>query len=85
MSETGHSPGTAEAKPVDRSGPERHARDSLTSARPSRKRSAGPGPTLPRRLVFLAEASEYLSVSDWSVRAMVWRGDLPHVRLGKRS
>jgi excisionase family DNA binding protein len=34
--------------------------------------------------VSLAEASEYLSVSDWSVRAMVWRGDLPHVRLGKR-
>jgi excisionase family DNA binding protein len=34
--------------------------------------------------VSLAEASEYLSVSDWSIRAMVWRGDLPHIRLGKR-
>jgi excisionase family DNA binding protein len=34
--------------------------------------------------VSLAEASAYLAVSDWSIRAMVWRGDLPHVRLGKR-
>ncbi len=25
-----------------------------------------------------------LAVSDWTIRAMVQRGDLPHVRLGRR-
>jgi len=84
MNDSGHRPGTAEPQPLDRSAPKGHARDSLTSARPSRRRPVTAGPGLPRRLVSLAEASEYLSVSDWSIRAMVWRGDLPHIRLGKR-
>ena len=82
--DSGHSPGIADAKALDRSGPDGCARDSLSYARPSRKRPGAPGPALPRRLVSLAEASVYLAVSDWTVRAMVWRGDLPHVRLGKR-
>ena len=80
----GHSMGTADTQAFERSGPEKRARDSITSARSSQKRPGALGPALPRRLVSLAEASKYLAVSDWSVRAMVWRGDLPHVRRGKR-
>jgi excisionase family DNA binding protein len=62
----------------------RSSRDSISHAQPSRKRTGTAGPVLPRRLVSLADASDYLSVSDWTVRQMVWRGDIPHVRLGKR-
>ncbi len=84
MDENGHSPGIADAKVLDRTVPDVGARDSQSHARPPRKRIGTPAPALPRRLVSLAETSRYLSVSDWTVRQMVWRGDLPHVRLGKR-
>jgi excisionase family DNA binding protein len=80
----GHRTGIVATEILDHIGSKDGARDSITNAHPSRKRTAGPGPALSRRLVSLAEASEYLAVSDWSVRAMVWRGDLPHVRRGKR-
>ncbi len=40
--------------------------------------------TLPRRLCAIAEAARYLAVSTWTVREMVWRGDLPHIRQGRR-
>ncbi len=39
---------------------------------------------LPRRLCAIAEAARYLAVSTWTVREMVWRGDLPHIRQGRR-
>ena len=84
MSNSGHSPGIADAQALDRTGPQDGARDCLTSAPLSRKRTAGPGPTLPRRLCSLADAARYLAVSDWTVRQMVWRGDLPHIKTGKR-
>jgi excisionase family DNA binding protein len=32
----------------------------------------------------LADAARYLAVSDSAVRQMVWRGDLPHIKTGKR-
>lgn len=38
---------------------------------------------LPRRLLFLADAARYLGASTWTVRQMVWRSDLPHIKCGK--
>ena len=84
MSVPGHSPGIADAQALDRTGPPESARDSISNAPPARKRTAGPGPTLPRRLCSLADAARYLAVSDWTVRQLVWRGDLPHIKTGKR-
>jgi len=37
-----------------------------------------------RRLISIQEASEYLAVSGWTVRRMIWNGELPHVRRGRR-
>ncbi len=48
-----------------------------TRARPRRRerdRTAG-------RLMGLGAAAEYLGVSAWTLREMVWRGDLPKVGL----
>jgi excisionase family DNA binding protein len=35
------------------------------------------------RLLTLKQAAEYLGVSAWTVRRLVWRGDLPHVPIGR--
>ena len=35
------------------------------------------------RLTDVKGAASYLSVSTWTVRDMVWRGDLPSVRVGR--
>jgi excisionase family DNA binding protein len=37
-----------------------------------------------KRLFTLAEAAIYLGRSDWSVRRLIWNGDLPQVRAGGR-
>lgn len=37
-----------------------------------------------KRLYSLPEAAEYLGRSEWSMRRLVWSGELPHVRCGKR-
>jgi excisionase family DNA binding protein len=60
------------------------ARDSLSDVSPVRHRKEPAKPTLPRRLCSLADATRYLAVSDWTVRQIVWRGDLPDIRRGKR-
>ncbi len=36
---------------------------------------------LPHRLVGLEEAAQVLGISPWSCRDLVWRGELPRVRL----
>jgi excisionase family DNA binding protein len=36
-----------------------------------------------RRLVDVKGASEYLSVSSWTIREMCWRGDLVFCRVGR--
>lgn len=41
-------------------------------------------PKLTKRLYSLPEAAEYLGRSTWSVRRMIWTGDLPSVRAGRR-
>lgn len=57
----------------------------LVSTVPPLRKGKGPaGSALPRRLCSLADAARYLAVSVWTVRQMVWRGDLPHIKTGKR-
>jgi excisionase family DNA binding protein len=35
------------------------------------------------RLLSILEAAEFLNISSWQVRRLVWRGDLPAVRIGR--
>jgi excisionase family DNA binding protein len=42
-----------------------------------------PSKTL-KRLYSLPEAAEYLGRSTWSVRRLIWNGELPQVRAGRR-
>jgi len=37
-----------------------------------------------RRLLTLKEAADYLALSIWTVRELVWKGRLPAVRLTRR-
>jgi excisionase family DNA binding protein len=41
-------------------------------------------PKVTKRLYSIREAAEYLSLSTWTVRELIWKGTLPHVRLGRR-
>ena len=36
------------------------------------------------RCLTIQAAAEYLSVAVWAVREMIWRGELPFVKVGKR-
>lgn len=56
-------------------------------AAPHVPRPAGKCPSAPLapRLCSIPEAATYLSLSPWTIREMVWRGDLPHVRAGRRA
>ncbi len=38
---------------------------------------------LARRLYDVKQAGVFLGVSDWTVRELIWRGDLSHVRVGR--
>ncbi len=40
-------------------------------------------PPAGQRLYDVNQAGDFLGVSGWSVREMIWRGDLPHVRVGR--
>jgi excisionase family DNA binding protein len=37
-----------------------------------------------KRLYSVPEAAQYLGRSSWSVRRLIWSGDLPEVRAGRR-
>jgi excisionase family DNA binding protein len=37
-----------------------------------------------KRLYSLPEAAVYLGRSEWSVRRLIWAGELPSVRAGRR-
>jgi excisionase family DNA binding protein len=39
--------------------------------------------SLESRLLSVTEAAAFLGVSAWHVRRLVWRGDLPAVRVGR--
>ncbi len=41
-------------------------------------------PPVRERLLSVREAGNYLSLSHWTVREMIWRGELPEVRIGRR-
>jgi len=82
--ESGHRAGTVAMEAVETPGARVSARDCISDAPPTRKRREPAKPALPRRLCSLADAACYLGVSDWTVRQMVWRGDLPHIKNGKR-
>lgn len=47
----------------------------------SKQRSAVP--QVGQQLYDVNQAGVFLGVSGWSVREMIWRGDLPHVRVGR--
>jgi len=38
---------------------------------------------LARRLYDVRQAGVFLGVSAWTVRELIWRGDLPHIRVGR--
>lgn len=40
--------------------------------------------TLDQRLYSITTAAKYLGLSPWTIREMIWRGDLPSVRMGRR-
>lgn len=37
-----------------------------------------------KRVLTLEEAAEYLSISPWSIRKMIWAGVLPRLDIGVR-
>ena len=39
---------------------------------------------VPKRLFSVEEAAQYLGRSSWSVRRLIWSGELPEVRVGRR-
>ncbi len=75
---SGHTPGTVGAEAPKNTGHLTRARVTLTSMRP---RKASP---LPRRLYDIQAVAAYLGISPWTVREMIWRGDLPCVKIGRR-
>ncbi len=73
--ESGHTSGTANGQGAETKGSLTRARVRVTSARP---------PKLSRRLYDIPTVADYLGTSPWTVREMIWRGDLPCVRIGRR-
>lgn len=37
-----------------------------------------------KRLYSVSEAAQYLGRSSWSVRRLIWSGEMPAVRVGRR-
>ena len=75
--ESGHTAGTAENQRAEKKGTLTRARVTLTSARP-------PKAPIARRLYDIQAVAAYLGIPPHTVREMIWRGDLPYVRLGRR-
>jgi excisionase family DNA binding protein len=69
----GHDTGTGASQRVDSQG---------RLARPADRQSAALGDG--RRLLTLEQAADYLALSTWSVRDLVWKGRLRVVRLTRR-
>ena len=76
--ETGHTSGTPKGQASERKGALTRARVRITSARPPKP------PPLTRRLYDIQAVAAYLGIPPHTVREMIWRGDLPYVRLGRR-
>lgn len=41
-------------------------------------------PIISQRLLTLPEAAHYLGCTLWSVRELIWKGELPYTQFGKR-
>ncbi len=76
--ETGHTSGTPKGQASERKGSLTRARVRLTSAR------APKAPPLPRRLYDIEAVGAYLGIPAHTVREIIWRGDLPYVKIGRR-
>jgi len=42
-------------------------------------------PSQVRRLLSVKEAAKYLGISVWTVRSLGWRGEIPEVKIGRRT
>ena len=73
----GHRTGIVTPEIPNKNDAEIVAQDSQSPAFPRRKRPGSSTSPLPRGLISLADAAQYLAVSNWTVRQMVWHGDLP--------
>lgn len=51
---------------------------------PGTKRIIDEVPIVSQRLLTLPEAAHYLGCTLWSVRELIWKGQLPYTRFGKR-
>jgi excisionase family DNA binding protein len=51
---------------------------------PGTNGTANEGILIPHRLLTLPEAAQYLGCTIWSVRELIWKGQLPYTRFGKR-
>lgn len=51
---------------------------------PSTNGTANEVLSIPQRLLALSEVARYLRCPLWSVRELIWKGQLPHTRFGKR-
>jgi excisionase family DNA binding protein len=51
---------------------------------PGTKRTIDEVPIVSQRLLTLPEAAHYLGCTLWSVRELIWKGQLPYTRFGKR-
>ena len=77
-SESGHNSGTEGSEAAERKGRLDRARVVQTPARPPK------APPLPRRLYDIQAVGAYLGIPAHTVREIIWRGDLPYVRIGRR-
>ena len=50
----------------------------------SRLQAAVSQPKVAKRLYTIAEAAVFLGRNKWSVRRLIWAGELPAVRVGRR-
>ena len=41
-------------------------------------------PPLVKRLYSVQQAGEYLNLSSWGIRELIWNGKLPYIKVGKR-
>ncbi len=77
-SKSGHTPGTAHAQASEKEAAVTRARVVTSPKHPPK------APPLARRLYDIPAVAAYLGVPTWTVREMIWRGDLPCVRIGRR-
>src|SRR5260370_40767043 len=56
----------------------------MRAVMPSTNGTANEVLSIPQRLLTLPEPARYLRGTLWSVLELIWKGQLPHTRFGKR-